>query len=167
MADENTAAVFREVVRMCIRKLGLLQKADAACCGITVAQCHTLVEIGKSNYLSLNELSELLALDKSTMSRTVENLVNAGLVERQIDKADRRYTKITLTARGREMVCVINNSMEEYYERVLSSIPQEKREIVGDALPYLLAAVKSTEMYAAVHQIGSETAKEKGGCNCE
>ena len=103
MIDANMAEVFREVVKTCVRKLGLLQKADASCCGITVAQCHTLVEIGKSNCLSLNELSGLLTFDKSTMSRTVDNLVNAGLVVRQIDKEDRRYMKITLIVQGTEL----------------------------------------------------------------
>lgn len=168
MIEVNTAEIFREVVRTCVRKTGLLQKADASCCGITVAQCHTLVEIGRSKGLSLNELSELLILDKSTMSRTVDNLVNTGLVERQVDKADRRYTKITLTPRGAEMVELINSNMEKYYERVLISIPEEKRGQVMEALPYLLAAIKDTDMSFVERQICSGIMrKEKGGCECE
>ncbi|HWR41996.1 MarR family winged helix-turn-helix transcriptional regulator [Sporomusa sp.] len=167
MSDENNAAILREIIKTCVRKLGLLQKADAACCGITVGQCHTLVEIGRANVLSLNELSESLTLDKSTMSRTVDNLVIAGLVERQIDKDDRRYTKITLTEKGFEMVESINSSMKEYFDRVLSSIPKEKHEIVIEALPYLLTAVRDTEMCFDVRQVCSGTTQEKGGCNCE
>ncbi|WP_245692703.1 MarR family winged helix-turn-helix transcriptional regulator [Sporomusa acidovorans] len=150
-----------------MKKLGLLQKADAACCGITVAQCHTLVEIGRTNGLSLNELSEALTLDKSTMSRTVDNLVKTGLVERQSDNEDRRYTKITLTAEGTEMVKAINSGMEEYFERVLRSIPKEKCEAVIEILPYLLTAVKNTEMGFAVRQVCSGTTQDKGGANCE
>jgi len=160
LRDLNTAGIFREVVKTCVRKVGLLQKADAACCGITVAQCHTLVEIGKTHSLSLNELSELLTLDKSTMSRTVENLVNAGLVERQTDKEDRRYTKITLSEKGTEMVKAINNNMEEYFERVLHSIPEAKKEIVIEALPYLLMAVRDTDMcFTATRQVGTKSSQ--------
>jgi len=166
--EVNTAGIFREVVRICVRKTGLLHKADASCCGITVAQCHTLVEIGRSNGLSLNELSELLILDKSTMSRTVDNLVNTGLVEREVDKTDRRYTKITLTPRGAEMVELINSNMEKYFERVLNSIPEEKRGQVMDVLPYLLAAVEDTDMSLDERQICSGTIlDEKGGCKNE
>lgn len=167
MAGSNTAEVFREVVKTCVRKLGLLQKADAACCGITVAQCHTLVEIGKAHSLSLNELSQLLTLDKSTMSRTVDNLVNAGLVERRVDKADRRYAKINLSAKGTEMVEVINSRMEEYFERVLRSIPEDKAAVVIEALPYLLTAVRDTDLCYDVRQGCTGTLQEKGGCNCE
>lgn len=168
MVDQNIVDILREVIRMCVRKTGLLQKADASCCGITVAQCHTLVEIGRSNGLSLNELSELLTLDKSTMSRTVDNLVNAGLAARQADKEDRRYMKITLTPKGSEMVQVINSSMKEYYARVLNLIPENKRELVREALPYLLTAVKESDMSLVERQICSGILRgEKGGCNCE
>lgn len=167
MADANIAGIFREIVRTCVRKLGLLQKADASCCGITVAQCHTLVEIGKSTCLSLNQLSEFLTLDKSTMSRTVDNLVNAGLVVRQIDKEDRRYMKITLTTQGTEMVEVINSNMEKYFERILHSIPEAKRGLVMEALPYLLTAVNDTEVSFVERQICSGIIREEGECKCE
>jgi len=167
VTDTNNAEIFREIVKLCVRKTGLLQKADASCCGITIAQCHTLVEISKSKCLTLNELSELLNLDKSTMSRTVDNLVNAGLVERQIDKTDRRYMNITLTAKGSEMVQGINSNMERYFERILHSIPEEKRELVMSALPYLLTAVNDTDMSFGESQCCSGSIQEEGGCNCE
>lgn len=167
MAAENSADIFREIIKTCVRKLGLLQKADAACCGITVAQCHTLVEIGRTEGLSLNELSEILTLDKSTMSRTVDNLVRTGLVERKIDNMDRRYAKITLTARGVAMVEVINSSMADYFDRILHSIPQEKREIVVEALPYLLTGVRDTELEFTERQICCGTIHNEGGCSNE
>ena len=160
LADMKNAKVFREVIKTCVRKLGFLQKADAACCGVTIAQCHTIVEIGKGS-LSLNELADSLTLDKSTMSRTVDNLVQAGLVEREIDKADRRYSRISLTTKGQEMVAVINKNMEKYYQRVLSVIPSEKHAIVTESLPYLLAAIKETELHF------DKNIKRNGGDNCE
>lgn len=138
--------LLREIIRIIVRKLGLLQKTDAACCGITVGQCHALVEIGRARTLSLNELAEILALDKSTMSRTVDNLVNGGLVERNIDKGDRRYTTLNLTVEGTTMVEFINCSMNEYFDRVLSAVPKEKLAVVIEILPYLLTAVEKTDM---------------------
>lgn len=167
LENVNSGQIFREIIKTCVRKLGLLQKEDAACCGITVAQCHTLVEIGRTEGLSLNELSESLTLDKSTMSRTVDNLVKTGLVERKIDNADRRYAKITLTAKGVEKVESINSSMEDYFERILRSIPQEKIELVVAALPYLLTAVRDTELGFDGQQTCCGTNHDEGGCNDE
>lgn len=165
--EMNTPEILREVIKTCVRKLGLVQKADAACCGITITQCHTLVEIGRGQSLSLNELSGALTLDKSTMSRTVENLVNAELVERQIDSADRRYTKIQLTAKGAEMVEQINSSMIKYFAQVIHAIPDDKRTIFEEVLPFLLAAVKETELCIDVQQSSYESSERKGGCSCE
>ncbi|HBG22772.1 MAG TPA: MarR family transcriptional regulator, partial [Peptococcaceae bacterium] len=61
---------------------------------MTYSQCHTLVEIGRKRCLSINELADLLGLDKSTMSRTVNTMVEQGLVTREPDPADRRYVNI-------------------------------------------------------------------------
>jgi DNA-binding MarR family transcriptional regulator len=167
LLDTDTPKILREVIKTCVRKLGLVQKTDAQCCGITVAQCHTLIEIGRRQSLTLNELSEALTLDKSTMSRTVENLVNAGLVARQIDRDDRRYTKISLTVQGAEMVEQINTSMNEYFERVLNAIPAEGRTIVIEAMPYLLTAIRDTQMGMDVRQNCCKTSVKKGGDSCE
>ena len=167
MSDITTAETLREIIKTCVRKLGLLQKADSACCGITIAQCHTLVEIGRSHGLSLNDLSESLTLDKSTMSRTVDNLVNSGLVKRQIDTSDRRYTKIRLTAKGSETVALINRSMEDFFQQILDSIPAENHNMVMAALPYLLNAVKSADACCSPQPVCFETVEQKGGCQHE
>ncbi len=161
MFEINTAEIFRDIVKLCVRKLGLLQKGGMTGCGITVAQCHTLVEIGKYDRMTLNELSDIITLDKSTMSRTVNNLVKAGLADRETDKEDRRYTQINLTEKGREMVDVINGNMTAYYERVLASIPAEKQAQARELLPYLLDAVQKTELNAGyLHQVCSEIIEE-------
>jgi DNA-binding MarR family transcriptional regulator len=66
-----------------------------------MAQCHAVVEIGRAGGISLAELAGLLNLDSSTMSRTVNNLVNSGYVIRELDPKDRRYVTIELTENGR------------------------------------------------------------------
>ncbi len=47
--------------------------------GISLAQCHTLLEIEKSHEISISELANTLSLDKSTVSRTVDGLVNINM----------------------------------------------------------------------------------------
>ncbi len=144
MEKAAMAAIFREIIKISVRKMGLLQREGNSCGGITLAQCHTLIEIAKYDGVSLNDLAAALTLDKSTMSRTVNKLVNAGLVEREIDKADRRYMKISLTPSGQELTEQINFDMQRYYETVLAAVPKDLQTQLGQLLPYLLAAVKNT-----------------------
>lgn len=133
---------LRELIRILVRNLGILEKSEATCCGTTVAQCHAIVEIGRAAEISLNELAELLSLDKSTMSRTINNLVQSDLVVRELHPEDRRYVTIKLTEEGLKVFKSIESSMEQYYKSIFSSIPEEKREQVLESLQLLIDAAK-------------------------
>lgn len=136
---------LRELLRVLVRNLGVLEKSEASCCGTTIAQCHAIVEIGRANQVSLNELADLLGLDKSTMSRTINNLVEDNLAAREIHPEDRRYVTIGLTEKGKEVFKTIENSMELYYQGIFKSIPEDKRDQVLESLQLLADAVKQNK----------------------
>jgi DNA-binding MarR family transcriptional regulator len=145
MDNLQNAQKLRGMIKTLVRNLGILEKGEASCCGITLGQCHAIVEIGSAHSISLNDLAELLHLDNSTMSRTVNNLVNQDLAEREIDPNDRRYIKIKLTDQGKEAFQSIEESMNEYFQSILESIPNEKREQVIESLFLLANAVKNNK----------------------
>lgn len=132
---------LREMIRIFERKLGTLGDCQSECCGITLAQCHALVEIGRAEKISLNKLAELLDLDNSTTSRTVNNLVNRNLATRDINPKDRRYVTISLTDSGKESFKTIEESMDSYYENVYNHIPADKKEQVLEGMEILLKAL--------------------------
>lgn len=136
---------LRELLRILVRNLGLFEKGEASCCGTTIAQCHAIVEIGRGSQISLNELAEVLGLDKSTMSRTINNLVESELAIREIHPEDRRYVTIELTEKGKEVFENIEGSMELYYKNILNSIPENKREQVIESLKLLTDAIKQNK----------------------
>ena len=130
MKNDKVIAELRELIRLLVRHLGLLEKSEASCCGISLAQCHAIIEIGRACEISLNELAEILGLDNSTMSRTVNNLVEKDYVLRETDANDRRYVKIKLTEKGHKLYSSIESSMNNYYKDIMDSIPEEKRSQV-------------------------------------
>lgn len=136
---------LREMIRILERKLGILQESEFSCCGITMAQCHALVEIGRAGSISLNELAELLNLENSTMSRTVNNLVTNELVKRDIDPQDRRYVTISLTDSGRKLFEGIEEGMNVYFRNVYDSIPENKKRQVLESIEILLEAIGKNE----------------------
>lgn len=136
---------LRESIRQMERKLGILEESEVSCHGISLAQCHALVEIGRAKSISLIELSELLNLDSSTMSRTVNNLVNNGMVERELDSSDRRYVTIKLTENGLEKFKGIEDNMNLYFTNIFESIPSEKQEQVLESLQILITAIAMNE----------------------
>ena len=104
-------------------------EGETTCCGVTLAQCHALVEL--TSGLSLTDLAAVLGLDISTLSRTVEGLVKAGLVERTQDAADRRCVCVTLTPAGRDKVAEINERCNRYYAALLAGMQEkDQRQVV-------------------------------------
>ena len=136
---------LRELIRQFERKTGALNDSQMACCNITMAQCHTLVEIGRAGHISLIELSEALGLENSTISRTVNHLVNAEMVNRETDPKNRRYITISLTEDGRQIFNGIETCMNLYYRKVLQNIPEEKQTDVMESIQILLDAFTASE----------------------
>ena len=138
------SGLLRELIRILVRDLGILEKSDASCSGISLAQCHAIVEIGRKEKISLVDLSGLLGLDKSTMSRTINNLVESDFVLRESDKENRRYVIIQLTEKGKSVFKDIEDSMETYYRDIFNAIPENKRYQVLESLELLKEAVESS-----------------------
>jgi DNA-binding MarR family transcriptional regulator len=99
----ETIRNFREKLRQLEREIGWQLKSDTECCGITLAQCHIILEIGNNGETSVVDLANALGLDTSTLSRHINGMVNVGLVDRVLNPKDRRYVSITLTDQGRKV----------------------------------------------------------------
>jgi len=130
----SQAKQFRENTRILECHLGNINKADCCCCGISETQCFVLVEIGRKPNISVKELAKVLRLDKSGISRTVEELVQKNYVERKPSEEDRRYVVLNLTHEGKERFERIENDMNQKFEQILNRIPVDKRTQVIEAL---------------------------------
>lgn len=147
MNNVTTGSDLREIVRILVKNLGLLEKSEACCCGVTLTQCHAIVEIGRLKEINLNSLAELLNLNKSTMSRTIDNLVNQSLVLREVHTENRRYIRIKLTEKGNVIFRGIEQSMESYYSNVISLVSGDKKDQVLESLHILVGIVKTNKFY--------------------
>ena len=119
---------LREEVQLLTRFLGILDDKQTNCCNISISQCHALIEIERSQSISLIDLSTKLCLDKSTMSRTVNHLVHANLVQREIDADNRKYISISLTEEGKQVCNEINSTMIQMYQEILTLVPEAEQE---------------------------------------
>lgn len=144
MSDEGNK-ILRELIRILVRDVGALERNDASCCGVSLTQCHAIVEIGRKEMISLVDLANLLGLDKSTMSRTINNLVESNLVIRELDMENRRYVIIQLTDKGRNVFENIEKNMNEYYQNIFESIPENKKKQVIESIELLKKAVESNK----------------------
>jgi len=136
---------IQELTRQLIRNMSFLDKTGASCCGTTLGQCNAIMEIGRAEEISLNELADLLKLDNSTMSRNINNMVEQQLVIRELDPMDRRYVKIKLTEEGWSIYRTIEWNMDMYYMSLLRDIPEEKHDQIMESLALLLEAMQNNK----------------------
>ncbi len=133
---------LREKLRLLERVLNDPFGQDSGCCGLTLAQCHTLLEVGNRGRVSLVDLASGFGLDTSTLSRTVQGLVVLGLVSRLPDLKDRRYVAISLTDQGRDLFDRIETTFNDYFDQILELVPAGRREAVVESIGLFSDAVK-------------------------
>ena len=140
----DKTARFRENTRKLEFELARINRGDC-CCAVSSAQCFALVEIGRCPGISVKELAAILNVDKSSASRTVEELVKGAFAERRISETDRRFVSLYLTQKGLERFNSIEDSMNSIFENILGFIPEEKQEEVISSLELYIEACRKAE----------------------
>ena len=127
-----TVREFRIILRKFERELSK-QDNSSSFCGISMPQCHTILELGSEKPQTVNEIAQSMNLDKSTVSRTVERLVKENLVQREIPPENRRITQVSLTNQGVSLFNTINGLNDDFFQKSLDAIPKENLEVFIDS----------------------------------
>lgn len=98
---------------------------------LTVQQVEMLCVL-RDRQPSFRELAELLACDKTNITGLADRLMRRGLVTRQVDVADRRVTRLHLTAEGRGFESKIKAAMEEHVGVRWGELSHEQRAVLFD-----------------------------------
>ena len=139
--DKKSIKFFRSILRVLERELGFQNGFEIECCGVTLGQCHILMELSDKKETTIKELSETFGLDKSSLSRTVDTMVERGFLNRCENKKDRRYMSLSLTITGNQTAESINLTCNEYYKKLFRCIPDDKHSLIIESLTLLSNAM--------------------------
>ena len=132
-----TAAVLtasRLLVAVSARSLAAAQEH------VTLPQFRMLVVLAGSGEVKLVALADRLAVNPSTAMRMVNRLATAGLVARQVNDANRRETRLRLTAAGQRIVDDVTTRRREEIAAIVSRMPPAQRGGLITALRAFAAA---------------------------
>jgi len=152
---------FRKNLRVLEREVELSLASDTGCCGVTLAQCHLLLEVERRGRTSVTELAGALELDKSTLSRTIDGMCRAGLLNRKTDPKSRRRQVIRLTEQGMSKARTINELCDSSYTRLFSLIPEKKQRHVVESVELLAEAMRRMRKTPAAPCCAGEPAIER------
>jgi len=142
------AASFRKRVRSLVRALGVLDQ-DHTPCGVPLSlrEAYALEAIASAEDartpFSQSDLQAALGVDKSNVTRLVQDLVSAGRVEQRAAESDGRVRLLRLSAKGRRLARTLDEQSLRRFERIWAHVPASEREGVARALEIFRGALEA------------------------
>jgi MarR family transcriptional regulator, organic hydroperoxide resistance regulator len=131
------------MIQKLVRVFQLFERDQIKTHGFTTSQCYTILELYKSGNLTMNELSEKMNLNSSTMTRILDNLVRDKYISRDKDEFDRRIVLVSLTDTGTEAAKNLDIIVKEYYKKIIANIPKGQVDDVLKSVTILQKAFES------------------------
>jgi DNA-binding MarR family transcriptional regulator len=102
--------------------------------GLRVPEWRALAALHARRRCTMSELAELAAIDRTTLTRTVDRMEDAGWLTRAADGADMRVTRLALTAPGQRLFSRIWPLVERMNQAALAGLPADAVEALRHAL---------------------------------
>ena len=133
--DPESATRLRAIIGRLARELRPTPAGLQA--GLTPTRISLLLTIERRGPIRLSEVSEAEGLNPTMLSRSVTQLVDAGLVTRTSDDGDRRAAWVSATASGHELAEQMRAQRTAALNEGLEGLPERQRQILEQAIPAL------------------------------
>lgn len=144
MKTDTLVSQIRTSSRQMVRELGFLNNRFAAIGSIS--QCHALVELDSHGALNSGQLSTILNLEKSTVSRLVTHLYEKKLCDIQFDANDRRNKLISLTKKGQALANEIHIAAKLQVRQALEMMNEDEKKIVVQGISIYTQALRRSRI---------------------
>ncbi len=124
-------------LRLAIMRLSRRMRAERAGDDVTDGQLSVLIVLFKEGPQTLGSLAEHERVTPPSMNRTVNALVEAGLVSRDTSPDDGRKVHLRLTERGTEIVSETKRRRVAWFARQLATLTPAQRAALDVAAPIL------------------------------
>jgi MarR family transcriptional regulator, transcriptional regulator for hemolysin len=133
--ENNPLTVLHDVARLCRTRADQLARTH----GMTRAQWVILLWCQRQPGLSQNELAALIDVEPITVGRLIDRLEARGVIERRLDKTDRRIRRVHLTDAADPIMDEIEHDLRGLTARVTANVPAKTLETMIEALGQMKA----------------------------
>jgi DNA-binding MarR family transcriptional regulator len=106
--------------------------------GLNLSRHRALSVIASHGACTMSELADYTAVDRTTLTRTVDQLVEAALVERATPREDRRQVVLTLTDAGQRTCRRSLRAIFEVNRELLANLEEEDQRVAARVLEAVL-----------------------------
>ena len=112
--------------------------------------------LGVENRLPISEIAKRFLIAKPQMTLLINQLINAGMVERQSNTKDRRITDITLTEKGKTIFKQCEDFLQANFREQLSFLSEKELEDLS------LSLLKLREIGSRWENRGKQSPEDDG-----
>ena len=121
--NETIGFLMNDTARLFRRAFNARTKSS----GVTALQWRLISYLKRQEGIRQGPLAELIEVEPITLSRMVDRLAEAGLVERRADPADRRAWQLHLTSRARDLLEVMRQATDQLNEEATEGLSDAER----------------------------------------
>lgn len=114
----NKEEIIRKELRLIIRELGLLNH-NCLNSGLTLAQAHILSYLKQNGLTPFNEMLMQLGIDKSSLSRILNNLETREFIKMEKSQDDKRMKCINILPLGIEAIANGDSEANKFINEIL------------------------------------------------
>jgi DNA-binding MarR family transcriptional regulator len=115
--------------------------------GIGVVEWRMLSMLAVENHITAGRITQVIGLDKSAVSRSLQSLEKAGYVSSEVDTIDARRYTVSLTESGHKLHDRVLKVALERERRLLSGLTPEERDALVNLLGRLHSNVDNVNEY--------------------
>lgn len=141
MMDTFADTLFQHLADACAES----RQAFLQFIGMSQARLHLLSVVAWASEISHAALQERLGLDGATITRLVKQFEAEGILSRRLDPQNNRYTLVSLTTSGQQLVARLRETHRTFQKRILDGIPREEQEVLVRALERLRANIRDIQ----------------------
>ncbi|QOZ52560.1 MarR family winged helix-turn-helix transcriptional regulator [Bradyrhizobium sp. CCBAU 53338] len=114
--------------------------------GITTTDMRVLAILSLNSSITINELAVYTVTQQSTMSRTLDELEEQGLIRRIARPDDRRIRDVSITKKGRQAFEKIWPILYEQFRQLFDGVQEEEYRSFVNTLHQVLRNIRKHEI---------------------
>lgn len=138
-ADFMTIERIRDASRRLVRELGFMETTLAGT-DLSPSAVHAIIEVGAGRATNARDLTQVLRLEKSTISRLLKKLIADGYLAERRDDGDTRMKRLKLTERGQACLAGITDYAIDQVTGAISSLSPGEVATIAKGLETYAAA---------------------------
>jgi DNA-binding MarR family transcriptional regulator len=143
--DLSALGTFGRIMRLSAVLTTFMENWCAAH-GLRAGEFDVLTALRRAGPAMPSDLADALMMSRSGMTKRLDGLEQAGLVERTLDPADRRSVVVALTDDGRELIDTVLTEHAANLQRLAAGLSTRDRAGLERGLRTLLSDIRLSQL---------------------